>query len=139
MAIFTYTVRADFSAPGYFFVAGPSSVFQMTSTLLQLKTPDGHYQEYYGSFSYTYSGGYKYLSWPGSQVTGLKSYSSNWILEGSVSGLNVPGSTLKSYADNNDFAGLKTYIMKDSDVHSPHLSAGPGYFFYLRKEYVHVN
>ena len=115
MANFTTNVRVDFSIPGEFFVSGPSTTLSATSALIRLQTPAGGYQDYTGSFSYTYSGGYQYLSWPGSTLTGLTAYSSSWVQQASLTGMNIPGSTYQFYVNNNDVAGLRAFALRGND------------------------
>lgn len=115
MAIFTTNIQVDFSVAGSFFTAEISSVLQATDTLLQLVTPSGTYQDYLGSFSYTYSDGYKYLTWSSSNLTGLKNYAANWGLQWSATDMSIPGSAYQYYANYNDFAGLKTYAFRGAD------------------------
>jgi Ca2+-binding RTX toxin-like protein len=115
MATFTTNVRVDFSIPGEFFVSGPSTTLSATSTLIRLQTPAGGYQDYTGYFSYTYSGGYQYLSWPGSTLTGLTSYSSSWVQQSSATGMDIPGTTYQFYANNNDVAGLRSFALRGND------------------------
>ena len=116
MTNFTTNVQIDFSVPGSFFTADTSSTLSASSTLIQLVTPTGSYQEYVGYFGYTYSGGYQYLSWPSSNLTGLTEYTSGWVTKFSATGLAIPGSTYEFYANNNDLAGLKAYAFRGSDT-----------------------
>jgi len=120
MAIYTTNIFADNSpatvGTGSFSTAGPSSVLYMGSTEIQLTDPSLGYAIYYGSFSYTYAGGYQYLSWPGSTLTGITTYDLNWAVMDSISGLNIPGSTYESYALNSDVVGLVAYFFAGNDT-----------------------
>jgi Ca2+-binding RTX toxin-like protein len=115
MANFTTNTQVDFSELGIFFSAGSESVLQATSSLVQVITPTGSYQDYTGYFNYTYSGNYKYLSWPNSNLTGLTTYSSHWDKQFSITGLVIPGSNYQFYGDNNDIAGLKSFALRGND------------------------
>jgi Ca2+-binding RTX toxin-like protein len=87
---------------------GPSQ-FQLSDSILG-------YADYYGSFSYTYSGGYQYLSWPDSTLTGITTYDLNWVVQDSISGLSIPGGVYESYALNNDAVGLVAYFFAGNDT-----------------------
>lgn len=116
MAVYTTNISTDFSVPGSFFVSGPSSVLEATSSLVRLIAPTGYYQDYIGSFGYTYSDGFKYLSWPDSTLDAFYSYDASWNILGSATGLALPGSTYQFYANNNDTEGLKAYAFKGNDI-----------------------
>ena len=120
MAIYTTNVLADNSpaavGAGSFSTAGPSSVLGMDSMSITLFDPALGYATYLGSFSYTYSGGYQYLSWPGSTLNGITTYDLNWGVMDFISGLSIPGSTYESYALNNDVLGLIAYFFAGNDT-----------------------
>ncbi|MCK9202644.1 MAG: hypothetical protein M0P42_16090, partial [Gallionella sp.] len=95
---------------------GTSSVLSMGPSLVQLSDSILGYADYYGSFSYTYSGGYQYLSWPDSTLTGITTYDLSWVVQDSISGLSIPGGVYESYALNNDAVGLVAYFFAGNDT-----------------------
>lgn len=116
MANYTTNVAVNFLAPCSFYSAGPSSVLSATSTMLAVKAPNGYVQHYYGSFGFTYSGIYQYLSWPKSTLTGVTTHTASGALVESYSGMAVAGSIYQAYAQANNSIGLDTYIFRGNDV-----------------------
>ena len=113
MARFTTYVSSNFSLPGYFYNATPSQVISASNSEIALIAPGGDTQLYQGSFSY-YSNGA--LNWYGSTLSGLIENTPGGVEVGRLSGLSIPGYTYYSYASNNDFSGLKSYVFGGNDL-----------------------
>lgn len=120
MATYISNIATDNSpisvAAGSFSTVGPADVLYMGLTQVQLSDPLLGYADYFGSFGYTYSGGFQYLSWPSSTLTGITTYDLNWNVMDSVSNLSIAGNIYQAFAVANDVPGLVAYIFNGNDT-----------------------